>query len=87
MELFSLEEDDGYGDLFLTQSSRITNVTDNVDMAEEEDFLGVKVSDFHSPCKSLLEIGLQYSTHYSDISDEEEFPSSMPVPLNKPSFE
>ena len=72
MDTFSLEDDD-YGDMFITQSSK-----DNIEIVPDEDnsnkelFLELPKNDFSSPCSSLLK-GQSDSNHqYSDISDYEE---------------
>ena len=72
MDTFSLEDDD-YGDMFITQSSK-----DNVEIVPDDDnsnkelFLGLSKNDFSSPCSSLLK-GQSDSNHqYSDISDYKE---------------
>ena len=71
--LFSLEEDDEIGNLFITQEPS-HSVSEVVDVSKENEsnnreFLGVNQSDFASPCSSLLNKEFQYS----DISDDEVF--------------
>ena len=71
--LFSLEEDDDYGNMFITQeSSNNSGIIDGgVGESKElnEEFLSVKHDDFTSPCALLV----SNPAHYSDISDDEVF--------------
>ena len=74
MELFSLEDDD-FGDMFITQSSSVTNVVENCDNSamdvDESVFLGVNATDLSLLVRSLLDKNVK-SNDYSDISDFEE---------------
>ena len=69
MEYYSLEEDGSEG-MFLTQNSsqNVHNKGDKSD-GETDMFCGVAVTDFQSPCGSMLRSNMN---DYSDISDEEE---------------
>ena len=78
MEYFSLEDDEEYNNLFITQTPK-ENVNGSegseiVKSNENDSFLGVNVTDFTSPCLSLTTKPLQ-SAQYSDISDEEFMPN------------
>ena len=69
MELCTLEDED-YDSMFLTQESGggISKESEK-ENAEKGVFLGVGVSDFRSPCKSLVSDDFQPDC--SDISDVE----------------
>ena len=77
--MYSLEDDD-YGDMFITQSSKEYDYSDKSEVVsmegDENLFLGVNTTDFTSPCKSVLDNGKQDSM-YSDISDFEENDKNM----------
>ena len=87
MNLFSLEEDDG-NELFLTQ---VCKEHKGGDVGEDDEFLrlmnssqlGIRATDFQSPCVSLRE-RKNYDPVYEDISDEE-FQGN--DGLNEPNFE
>ena len=71
MEVFSLEEEEG-NDLFVTQQPRevVYSVSNHQEKDESEgSFLGLDVSDFASPCVSLVKPN--EAMEYSDISDAE----------------
>ena len=78
--MFSLEDDDDYGDIFITQTPKKVNevVMEEKDLNESVDyeFLGVKSTDFASPCTSLVGRSALSVCDYSDISDDEMPPSS-----------
>ena len=71
--IFSLEDDDDFGNLFITQEpSQVQSVISsglNKESGENGGFLGVDERDFASPCLSLVRKEFQYS----DISDDEVF--------------
>ena len=72
MDLYSLE-DDGGEEMFITQTPRC-NMLDNIEMSgneENEQFLGVNVNDFQSPCSSLVNQGDGHRAIYEDISDDD----------------
>ena len=72
MDTFSLEDDD-YGDMFITQSSKDNDeIVPDDDNSNKELFLGLLKIDFSSPCSSLLKDQSDSSHQYSDISDYEE---------------
>ena len=66
MEVFSLEDED-YGDMFITQSSDISNVN-----SQKSEIIGDPM-DFTSPCSSLVTGGNITGNQYSDISDADDF--------------
>ena len=70
MDVFSLEEEEG-GFLFLTQQSKKDEELEAMEEScGEEDFLGLDVMDFQSPCVSVVrEKG--YQPDFSDISDDD----------------
>lgn len=74
MDMFSLEEDDNYHNMFITQTPKDTHVTseDNYGSfsGENDQILGINALDFQSPFSSLV-TNRSNVTHYSDISDEE----------------
>ena len=78
MEKYSLEEEDDYGGLFLTQSaSQSVNMdkNDEEERMENDDesweFLGLDSRDFQSPCCSLVNKSTGSAQVYSDISDND----------------
>ena len=87
MDVFSLEEEDDYGGLFLTQSGSVKEVQNDVDMQESDEFLGLPTTDFQSPCASILNIGDNLVPCYSDISDDEFMPNSSQIQQKDAQFE
>ena len=72
-QVFSLEDED-YGNMFITQESgNNENLIGNLDNSDNEGefFLGVKATDFASPCVS--QVTSHQNAMYSDISDAEDF--------------
>ena len=76
MEVFLLEEEDSYGDIFVTQTPKVQSVDMDINKEEESSFLGLLADDFRSPCTSLLSLGSNTGAQYLDISDDEMPPSS-----------
>ena len=70
MDSFSLEDED-MGDLFLTQNSSNLDKEEEKEDNENEEFLGLSAMDFSSPCVSLIP-QVEKSSHYSDISDDDD---------------
>ena len=73
-ELFSLEDED-ISQMFITQESKNHNSGFLDKSGEEEDgesglFMGVKPTDFKSPCTTVTYN--QNSQKYSDISDDDD---------------
>ena len=70
-DLYSLEDDEEFGNIFITQepsednNGDVSNGKGDAD-GGDGDFLGVNVMDFTSPCSSLL----KNVNQYSDISDD-----------------
>ena len=73
INVFSLEEEEDYNNLFITQESSQSGGSVNqqvgANISGNDNFLGLKQSDFMSPCSSLV----QQEFNYSDISDDEVF--------------
>ena len=86
MELFSLQEEDDYGDIFITQTPKVQEVGNEGNSAKDGQFLGLDCDDFQSPCASILDISTGNVPYYSDISDDEMPPSSQ-MEVDQPNFE
>ena len=86
MELFSLEDEEDYGDIFITQSPKVQEVGNDGNFAKDRKFLGLDRNDFQSPCASILDIADGNAPYYSDISDDEMPPSSQ-MEVDQPNFE
>ena len=69
MASFSLEDED-MGELFLTQESRNLDKIEDISGGKNEQFLGVNINDFSSPCVSLVRDNNK-NLQYSDISEDE----------------
>ena len=75
MDLFSLEEDK-CPELFITQESNKVDEDMYVEESgKDEEFLGIKMNDFGSPCTSLM--GLP-SMHYLGISNDKMIGENVP---------
>ena len=53
MELFLLEEEDDYVDIFITQTPKVQEVGNEGNSAKDGQFLGLDRDDFQSPCASI----------------------------------
>ena len=73
MDVFLLEEDEEFNNLFITHTPRdeAQDTTGNSNSCGEntEKFLGLSPMDYQSPCSSLIK--RNNVPHYSDISDDE----------------
>ena len=68
MDTFSLEEDEDFANIFITQEpSNDGSKNNSVSDGKSDEFLGLDPMDFTSPCSSLIN-GVP---HYSDISNDE----------------
>ena len=71
--MFSLEEEEDYGGLFITQESSqsVQKEGNNSEkmVCDDDGFLGLDPADFKSPCASIV----ANEFHYSDISEDEVF--------------
>ena len=83
LEIFSLEEDDEFNNLFITQEP-----SQSVDNSEKSDYkmevdsntiFGLSADNFQSPCSSIVP-----QAQYSDISDDDVFmPSQFSMNENR----
>lgn len=78
LDLFSLEEDDDFGNLSITQEptsqENMCVEYDNGKVENNDKFLSLNKDDFVSPCTSFSSRNPQYS----DISDDEVFENKIP---------